>query len=83
MNTNQGAEFFARVSKPAANEAHEQVHASYVKIGEVGAIRFVQVIVTVHEVGAGRYNHGLEECGGTSFRGETRRREKVVAKRCA
>lgn len=58
------------------------MHAAYIEIGEVGAIRFVQVVVAVNEVGAGRYDHGLEERRGTGFGGEARRWKEVVAKRC-
>lgn len=82
MDAYRAAEFFARVSDPAANKGHAEVHAAYVKIGKVGAIRFVQVVVAVYEIGAGGDDHGLEECGGAAFGGEARDWKEAMAKEC-
>lgn len=82
MNFYQGAKFFARFSEPAGKKTHAEVHAAYIKIGEVGAIRFMQVIVAVDEVGARRYDHRPEEYRRTGFGGKARRWKEIVANRC-
>lgn len=80
MNIYQRAEFFTRPLEPAANKTHAEVHAAYIKIDEVSAIRLVQIIVAVDEIRTGRYDHGLEECCGTGFKGEGLWWKEVVAK---
>jgi hypothetical protein len=55
------------------------VGARYVEVGEVRAVRFVEVVVAFHQGGLRSGDYGEEECGGRDCRGDVGFAEETVS----